>query len=166
MSENRLFNKALSDFMYDFAGGDEIRKLADDGFSVSQIKKELSFPISKDKIGQIMWEHFVKNGKICLEEPKESGVIRKTKIIREQGEFGKVSFRQVVEEVPAEDKKYVLCSFGKLLLSKKKNLLQITQELSEADRDYLQYLPWPPADVWHIEDERIIRINNTINSKL
>lgn len=155
--ENKIFNKALSDFVQDFASGDEIRQLADRGFSVSEIKERLSFPTSKEKIGQIMWEHFVGSGRICLEKPPENGKVKRTRTVREQGEFGRISFRQISEEL--EDvRKYAECDFGRLKRAKAAAFTERLGKLSAADRDYVIFLPWPEFPVWHEEDERIMRI--------
>jgi len=62
------FNKALSNFINDAAVGGAIRHLADLGYSISQISDSLDYPLPKDKIASIIWEHFLNIGKISLKE--------------------------------------------------------------------------------------------------
>ncbi len=154
---------ALSDIITDFAGGDEIRHLADCGYTVPKIKKELMFPLSAEKIAQIAWEHFVKTGQICLEKPEKKLV--RTDYIRETGPYGRVSFRQVKTEIPITDKEYVFCDFGRLRRKDPDVFMKKSEVLSQDDKDYLLYMPWPLTPVWHIENERILRICSIFNEE-
>ncbi len=156
--ENGYFNRALSDFVQDFANGDEIRHLADCGLSVSEIKKRLSFPASKEKIGKTIWEHFVRCGRICLKKPDSCGKTEKTSVIKETDAFGRISFRQVKEELPSSGKEYMCCNFGRYLVTKRPAFMNALESLSEGDREYVLYLPWPAEAVWHEKDDRIKRI--------
>ncbi len=153
-SDNKTFKQALTNFANDFASGDEIRHLADRGFTVPEIKKRLSFPASYDQIGRTVWEHFVKTGKILLEKP-ESEIIKKVTTVKDIGEYGRVSFRQVVEEIPAPKENYVACDFGRKLRKNRAEFEKSLEGLSEKDRAYILYLPWPIETVWHVSDERM-----------
>lgn len=50
------FDEALSDFVQNFAYGDAIRHLADEGYTAERIKKEFDYPLSVEKIEKIVQE--------------------------------------------------------------------------------------------------------------
>lgn len=153
---SQQFNKALSNFINDAAAGGAVRHLADKGYSISDIASELDYPVSKEKIANFMWEHFLNTGKISLEEPKET--YEKVSFVKEQDSFGKTSFRKVTETVDNSKRKYVLCEYGKELYKKDPEFMAWLNSLDEKDRDYIQLLPWPLTPVYHELDERMRRI--------
>ena len=65
----KYFEKALADFAVDFASGGAIRVLADKGYTVRQIKERLDFPLSMEKVRELVWKHYVDSQVILLEEP-------------------------------------------------------------------------------------------------
>ena len=69
MAEQEYFKKALAGLAFDTAAGDAIRHLADIGLTVAQIAEKLDYPVKEEKIGKIVWEHFLKRGHIRTEEP-------------------------------------------------------------------------------------------------
>ena len=155
------FNKALSNFIHDAAAGGAVRHLADLSYSISKISAELDYPLSKEMIAQLMWEHYVNIGKICLEEPKD--IHEKASFIKEQDEFGRISFRRVVEEIDNSSKKYAKCEFGKALYQKKPVFLSKLNLLEKDDREYIELLPWPLNPVFHELDERFQRIKGILD---
>ena len=151
------FNKALGNFINDAAAGGAVRHLADLGYSISKIEEELNYPISKEKIATIMWEHFLNTGKISLEEPKATHV--KTSFVKEQDEFGKISFRRVSETVDNTNRKYIVCNYGEELYKNSEEFKAWLEKLELSDREYIQFMPWPLTPVYHELDERMKRIN-------
>ena len=150
------FNKALGNFINDTAAGGAVRHLADLGYSISQIAQELDYPISKEKIAKIMWEHYVNTGKISLEEPEP--VHQKASFVKEQDEFGRISFRRVTETVDNSQKKFELCDFGKELYKESEDFMVWLNKLEPSDKEYIQLMPWPLTPVYHELDERMTRI--------
>lgn len=153
--EGKEFQRALSDFMYDFASGDAIRHLADAGLTISQITAKLSFPTPKDRVARTVWKHYIDQGIILQEEPKEGEMFRKVSYVTEQGAYGKVSMRQVVEEVQIPKAEYLPCDFGKRIYRDKEGFQESLKRLSETEKQYLLELPWPCQTVWHIRNERM-----------
>ena len=150
------FNKALSNFVHDVASGGAVRHLAESGYTISEIAAQLDYPLPKDKIAQVMWEHFVNTGKICLEEPRETH--EKVSFVKEQDAYGKTSFRKVVETVDNSARKYIKCDYGKALYQKKPEFLAWLEKLEPGDREYIELLPWPLTPVYHEVDARMARI--------
>ena len=156
--EGKEFQRALSDFMYDFASGDAIRHLADRGVTVSEIAAKLSFPTPKDRIADVVWKHYLDKGIILQEKPESGQTLKRVHYVTEQGAYGKVSMRQVVEETPMPDTQYLPCDFGKRLWRDRQEFLNVIKVLPERDQQYILELPWPLRTVWHIRDERMERI--------
>ncbi|SHI44938.1 hypothetical protein [Pseudobutyrivibrio xylanivorans] len=150
------FNKALGNFINDAAAGGAVRHLADLGYSISKIAEEINYPISKERIAQYMWEHYLNIGKISLEEPKP--VYEKASFVKEQDEFGRISFRRVTETVDNADKEYVQCEFGKELYKNTEDFKAFLERLEPGDREYITLMPWPLTTVYHELDERMKRI--------
>ncbi len=95
MAEQEYFKKALGDFTFDAAAGSAIRHLADSGLTVKQIAKNLTFPVPEEKIGRIVWEHFIKTGRIRREEPGNGATSEEYTYITEYDTYGRKSFRRV-----------------------------------------------------------------------
>ncbi len=150
------FNKALGNFINDAAAGGAVRHLADLGYSISKISDEINYPISKEHIAKYMWEHFLNIGKISLEEPQP--IHEKASFIKEQDEFGRISFRRVTETVDNSDKEYVRCEFGKEKYKNTEEFRAFIEKLEPGDKEYIMLLPWPLAPVYHELDERMKRI--------
>ena len=105
MAENKYFRKALTDFAFDMASGGAIRHLADKGYTVKQILKELDFDVPTEKVRQAVWDYFVESGTLLLEEPGTGAPKGKAVFVEERGKFGKTSFRRVV--IPGEEARQI-----------------------------------------------------------
>ena len=151
--ENSTFNQALSNFVHDFASGGAIRHLADAGLTVTEIAERLSFPTPKNKVAQEVWKYYLEIGKVRLETAGET--TRKVTYVKEQNAYGRVSMRQVVEEIPVERRTYIACDFGKQMYQDKEDFLRKLEVLSQKEREYILDLPWPLETVYHEEDERM-----------
>ena len=152
------FSKALSNFVQDFANGGAIRHLADMGYTVSEIVQKLDYPVSKTKAAEIVWRHFVDTGIVLLDKPPSSGMLESVSYIKEQGKYGRITMRKVVEQKQLPGPDYVKCDFGKRLYQDKILFLKQIQPLSPNDRDYILDLPWPLQTVYHVENERMRNI--------
>ena len=81
-----------------FAGRDGIKHLADLGYSVADIRKSLPFPFPPDKIGRVIWDHYVSKDLILLKAPGSGiGKVNST-FVRKTNAYGKQSFIKVTEE--------------------------------------------------------------------
>ena len=95
MAEQEYFKKALAGLAFDTAAGDAIRHLADIGLTVAQIAEKLDYPVNKEKIGKIVWEHFLKRGHIRTEEPGSGVGSEEYTYVTEYDAYGRKSFRRV-----------------------------------------------------------------------
>lgn len=156
--QEHFFEKSLSDFTTDFANGGAIRHLANHGFTVPQIMKQLDFPMSKDAVSNLVWKHYVETGKICLKKPESTGTIDKITYVKDVDKYGRTSLRQTTIKVPAPNKGYFKCDFGKRMYQDKEKFINDLNSLLPDDRDYVLNLPWPLNIVYHEADERMTRI--------
>ena len=106
MAENKYFNQALSGLAFDLAGGGAIRHLADKGYTVKQILKELDCALPAERVRQAVWDRLVEQEVLLLEEPGMGADKGKAVFVEERGKFGKTSFRRVV--LPGEQRKRIL----------------------------------------------------------
>ena len=95
--EQNTFQKALKNFMNDFSSGDAVRHLAGQGFTVTEITRKLSFPTKKELVAEMVWKHYLETGRIRLTAP-ETGTIKKTRYVKDEGPYGRTSLRRIVEE--------------------------------------------------------------------
>ncbi len=122
MSENHFAN-ALRNFTMDAAAGDAIRHLTDKGYTFSQIKDALTFPVPDEYIAEVMWARLVETRKVvvsvedCLSEypalkmrdaivasdwrPATTRTSTK-EIIETRDRYGRKSFLSVKKESPEE----------------------------------------------------------------
>lgn len=103
MEEQKYFKQAISNFTYEAACGGAIRHLADLGYTVKQIMEQLSFPVPYERVQKTVWEHFLENGILLLEEPGKGKVQEKADYVREYNKYGKASFRRVVNQEKSEE---------------------------------------------------------------
>ncbi|MCR4618410.1 MAG: hypothetical protein K5669_09550 [Lachnospiraceae bacterium] len=161
----KYFDKALSNFTNDFASGGAIRHLADKGFTVKEIHDRLDFPTPVSKISETVWNHFLEEGIILLEDPLTGTSKGKVRFEKVQNKYGKTSFKRVTETVENQDAKYIKCEFGKFIYKDKKGFEESLMILDKRDREYIMGLPWPIGPVWHIADERMTRIENAMETE-
>ena len=88
------FNNSLSRFVKDFACKNEIIAKFNNKKPISQIAKEITFPISEESIILMLWEHMIENNIILL-NPPNSIENQQYDFVKKEGRFGKVTFQQV-----------------------------------------------------------------------
>lgn len=96
------FQKALNNFVKDFGYGDAIMHLADQGFTLSQIKDRIGSHLPEEYLCEKILKSYVDCGTVLLAEP---GSVRRerTSMVKDVGEFGQISFRQVREIIEETD---------------------------------------------------------------
>ncbi len=156
--KNKYFQSALSDFVHDFASGGAISHLADLGYTVTEIMEKLSFPTPKERVVRAVWKHYLEKGIIVLHKPQENETLRQVRYVEEHGAYGRVSLRQVVEEVQRPKVEYLPVSFGKWRYQDEHGFQERLKVLTPREQQYVLDLPWPLQTVWHVKDERMENI--------
>ena len=91
------FNKALSNFVKDFACRNEVVAKLKNRVPISKIVKELTFHISEESVIAIIWDYLVENNIILLHEPNSDDNLQYD-IVKKDGELGKTYFTKVKKE--------------------------------------------------------------------
>ena len=162
--ENRFFKQALSDMSFDIASGGAIRHLADIGYSVRRIHDSLDYPTPFERVRDAVWQHFLDTGVIRLEAPGESDTMTRVTYVKEQGPYGRTTFRRV-EDSSVETRQYISCDFGIAIRNNPTEFSRFTDLLSPEDKEYVDGLPWPNKIVWHNKDERFERIMSVYETR-
>lgn len=152
-----LFSNSLKNFISDFASGNAIRRFADKGYSVKEISSLISYPLPQSQIASIVWKHYIDTGVILLHEPTGGEVNEKISYVKEYDKYGRFSLRRVVERSNISEE-YVKCDFGKRKYQNPKEYELWLDTLSPKDRDYIEGLPWPIENVYHVMDDRMSRV--------
>lgn len=101
--EDRYFENALSNFVFDMAGGSAIRHMADKGYTVKHIKESLEYPVSYEKIQKTVWEHLLDKKVILVNVPGTNIIKDNIVYVEKYGKYGRKSFSAVV--IPDKDYK-------------------------------------------------------------
>lgn len=158
MESKQVFNKALSNFINDSASGGAVRHLADLGLTVSEIMDKLDYPLPKSTVADMVWQHYLDKGIILPDEPTDKNYAEIITYVKDVGAYGRTSLRRVVEKVELPLKEYVKCDFGKKLRRGDARFITSLDELEKKDKEYILDLPWPITPVYHVADERMVRI--------
>ena len=159
------FNRALSNFTNEVASGGSIRHLADLGYTVKEIKDNLTYPTPIDRIRETVWKHFIDIGVIKIANDKPGDEAESYTYEKEQDKYGNVSFRRVKKSKRYNADEYIPCDFGKRIYKDKDAFVKSLEVLSDRDREYILGLPWSLETVYHIADERMKRISEKLKVK-
>lgn len=76
MGDEKYFEAALSDFVFDVAAGGAIRHLVNKGYSVEQIMRELSYPVPRAKVEKAVYRHLMESRILLTKLPTEDEKMR------------------------------------------------------------------------------------------
>ncbi|MCM1256806.1 MAG: hypothetical protein NC307_03025 [Roseburia sp.] len=153
MSEE-FFKRALKNFSQDMANGGAIRHLWNLGYSVSQIMESLDYPAPYERVQNVVWDHLVDTGVICLTKPERAHRQEQVSYVKEYDKYGRTSFRRVTEvKDPGEMDIYLPCDFG-LVMGRERELYEkILDCLKERQREYITDIPWKNMRIYHKKDK-------------
>ena len=137
---NKHFSQALSDFTFDAACGGAIRHLADNGYTVNEIKERLDYPTSLDNIRNCVFKHFQDKKLILTEDPaftSGAGVIYE----KVYDSFGHASFIQRAKSGMLDSSDYIKFDSRDALIS-------YLSGTAAANSRQLLELPWPEGPIW------------------
>ena len=109
--DNNHFAKALRNFTMSAAAGDAIKHLTDKGYTLEQVKENLTFPAPAQYIAEAMWARLVETRKILPADDNAASpgqmLPQKTpaehfEIVEHFDEYGRKSFLRVQKESPEE----------------------------------------------------------------
>ncbi len=188
VKEGEYFQSALSDFAREVANGGAIRHLTDLGYTAGQIADRLDFPASPDRVKREMWNRLTETEVILTEEPGgrkqerysyvreydsfghssfrrvSSGRTEGHSVLWREiyGEAWTVDFARAVlqEKLEKNGEKYAYmsCDFGVSAYKDPPGFCRQMQLLDEAQREYVEGLPWEKKRVYHRMDRRMTGI--------
>ncbi len=85
MAENQYFKEALSNFTSEVAYAGAVRHLYDLGYSVEEIRKNLSYPASCEQIRRVIADY----------EEKKNNPEKDYDFVQDVDEYGRKSYRKV-----------------------------------------------------------------------
>lgn len=139
------FNNSLSRFVKDFACKNEVIAKFNNKKPISQIAKEITFPISEESIILMVWEHMIEKNIILL-NPPNSIENQQYDFVKKEGRFGKVTFQQVKNNsIDAND--YEVLDVEKL---------KHDRTLNDFERELIEKLPFKDKK-YYVKKEIIAR---------
>ena len=166
MDNGKVFNRALNNLSIEFAGRAGIRRMFDKGMTVAEIRKELLYPLSEDVIRNEIWSYLLDSRAVLLEEPAESEA-KHYEFVEETNAYGKKSFNRVeISSTQDELPEYIKIGFKIRSYRDPEHFKEKLMHLNVCDREYITELPWPLEPVWHIKNERIMRICDALGEKI
>ena len=103
MSEQSYFQNALSNFTHEAASGGAIRHLTDLGYTTKQIVEQLDYPVSFERVSRAVTDYFLEQGILRQEPPEDTERKEIYTYVQEQGKFGKISYRRVLQSEEEEN---------------------------------------------------------------
>lgn len=134
MSEE-FFNKALSNFVKDFACTDEVIAKFNNKKPISQIVRELTFRISESDIIQMIWNYLIEKNIVLMYEINDEKN-KQYDIVKKVGQLGKITYEKV-NKGSIDIKDYQVVDINKLLSDKEYML-----KLNDFQKELITKLPW------------------------
>ncbi len=144
MSEE-FFNKALSNFVKDFACTNEVIAKFNNKKPISQITRELTFKINEDDIVQIIWNYLIEKNIILIydisdEKNKQYDIVKKV------SQLGKISYEKV-NKGNIDIKDYQVIDVKKVFKDKENWL-----KLNDFQKELIEKLPWGKKEYYIKKD--------------
>lgn len=159
------FDEALGDLVRDVAYGEAIRHLTAIGYTPSQIKEQLGYPVSLQIIGNMMLKNLFDTGKLLSAKPEDDTIPTDEKFVCDVDKLGRKSYRKVVSQKdPINEEDYIEIDFSQMKKDSPKKYEELIQALSSSDADYVDNIPWPLGILYHYKDERMVRIGKVLQS--
>lgn len=153
------FESALSDFVFEVAAGGAIRHLADRGYSIEQIMRELDYPVPRDRVEKAVYRHLMDTGILLSSLPEnEKKVIC---CIQSAGGTDKSRFMAELAchiEKYGEKNSYMECPFGIWRIDHEKKLDNVMEQLSLREREYILGIKWEYGIMYHRLNDRMREI--------
>ena len=170
------FQKALSNMVFETACGASIRYMAERGCTTRQIVEQLDYPMSFERVARAVTDYLLEQGILRREPPEDEERKEIYTYVQEQGKFGKISYRRVLQSEEGENppkswkresaeefltkKKeadrdiFVPCDFG-LPASESKIQLSV---LNERQQEFLSGICWEKQRMYYRLDGRMEEI--------
>ncbi len=157
----KYFDEALSDFVHDAACGGAIRHLVDLGYSLPQIVRALTYPVSPEKVRKTAYRYMLESG-LLLRGLEGTEAFLHIKLNRSDREAAhRLLYKKIQEN--GEAKTYLSCPFGKWVCQNGKGTGEerLRAELSclnPREQDYIAGIAWDAPLLYHRMNGRMREI--------
>lgn len=135
------FNRALSNFVKDFACKGEIIAKLNSKKSISKIFNELTFKINEDDIVQIIWNYLIEKNIVLMYEINDEKN-QQYDIVKKVNQLGKVTYEKV-NKGNIDVKDYQVIDMKKILSDK-----EFILKLDDYKRELIMKLPWEKREYY------------------
>ena len=160
MPDHKYFQEALSNFTFGMTSFGAICHLADNGYTIRQIKERLDVPVSYEKLQKTVWEHLMETHVLLLEEPGGERAW-KMEICAFDHWHSKIGFQKFLSakcRENGEETAYISCDFGIMQRKQPEKYTMCLGMLDSRQRDYIEGLPWTGRRVYHRLNQRMREI--------
>lgn len=146
-NNNKYFQEALSDFIYDAASGRAIRHLTDNGCTAAQIVQQLDYPVSFAKVQHTVTRYLKETGVLLEKLPVPYKNLKTIPFERSSPEKLFSFFAERIRQ-NGEENSYLGCPFGAKSFSM----------LTAREREYIEGIAWEPGIMYHRLNRRMLEI--------
>ena len=144
MSEE-FFNKALSNFVKDFACTNEVIAKFNNKKPISQIANELTFKINENDIAKIIWNYLIEKNIVLMYEIDDEKN-KQYDIVKKVSQLGKISYEKV-NKGNIDIKDYQVIDVNKVF-NDKESLFK----LNDFQKELITKLPWGKKEYYIKKD--------------
>lgn len=156
-NNNRYFQDALSDFIYDAASGRAIRHLVDRGYTAAQIIQQLDYPTPFSKVQYTVTRYLKETGVLLAELPVPSSDL-KTIPLKYSSPEKLFSFLADRIRENGEENSYLSCPFGAVSKKTDNGIRKAFSMLTAREREYIEGIAWEPDITYHRLNRRMLEI--------
>lgn len=155
---NRYFQDALSDFIYDAASGRAIRHLTDSGYTTAQIVQQLDYPTPFAKVQHTVTRYLKETGILLEELPVSHTDLEAIPLERSSPEK---LFSFLAERIRQNEEEYSYFSypFGAVSANADKDIQRLFPMLTARERAYIEGIAWEPGTTYHRLNRRMLEIS-------
>ena len=156
-NNNRYFQDALSDFIYDAASGRAIRHLTDRGYTTAQIVQQLDYPTPFAKVQHTVTRYLIETGVLLEELPVTYAGL---KTIPLECSSPEKLFSFLAEHIcqNGEANSYLSCPFGAVSKKSDNGIQKSLSMLTAREREYIEGIAWEPGIMYHRLNRRMLEI--------
>lgn len=172
---SNYFNEALHNFTSDYAYGSQIKSLYNKGFSISQIKEKLDYPVSIEKVSSYLWDYLITSNQVVFAESDIVSNPSARKYDLETDSYGRRSFRLVSDDFARQNSYKDIIFHGAVndipnlqdcfIKIDGVSISSYNKGLNSKQIDYLAGFPWPKREIYMHLNERFSEIFATLHSQ-
>lgn len=156
-NNNKYFQEALSDFIYDAASGRAIRHLTDNGCTAAQIVQQLDYPVSFAKVQHTVTRYLKETGILLEELPVPYTNLKAIPFERSSPEKLFSFFAECIRQ-NGEENSYLGCPFGAASSHADDSIRKSFSMLTAREREYIEGIAWEPGIMYHRLNRRMLEI--------